>query len=104
MRVNLGCHQVRVAEQFLDAAQICTGIEQMCGVTVSQLVRREARIQPRRRQMLLQQPFHGIRAQSPATRAWKDDAVLGSACFIKPCFEDYSDRLAQRDGALLLLP
>jgi len=44
-------------------------------------------------QVFFQKALHGIRAQLPAARAWKDDAVLGGARFIEPCFEDCGDRL-----------
>src|SRR5579871_2077985 len=46
MRVHLRGDQMRVAEQFLYAAQVGTGIQQMRGVTVPQFVRRERRVQP----------------------------------------------------------
>src|SRR6266496_4362430 len=52
-------------------------------------------------QMLFQKALYGIRAQSPAAHAWKDDAVLGGARFIEPSFEDCGDRFAERNGALL---
>src|SRR6516164_11551548 len=51
--------------------------------------------------MFLQQASHRVRAQSSAARAWKDNAVGGLACFIEPCFEDFGDRFAKRNGALL---
>ena len=50
MRVNLRRHQMRVAQQFLHAAQVRARIQQMRRVTVPQLVRRELRVQPRRSQ------------------------------------------------------
>jgi len=36
VRVNLGRHQVRVAEEFLHAAQVRAGVEQVRGVAVTQ--------------------------------------------------------------------
>jgi hypothetical protein len=41
VRVDLRGDEVRVAEQFLHAAQVRAGIEQMRGVTVPQFMRRE---------------------------------------------------------------
>ena len=46
MRVNLRRDQMRVAEQFLHAAQIRARVQQVRRVTVPQLVRRQARIEP----------------------------------------------------------
>ena len=43
--IDLGGDQMRVAQQFLDAAQVGARIQKVRGVTVSQLVRREARIE-----------------------------------------------------------
>ena len=53
MGIDLRGDEVRVAEQFLDAAQISAGVEQMRRVTVTQLVRREARIETGGCEMLL---------------------------------------------------
>ena len=44
MRVNLRGHQMGVTQQFLDTAQIRSGIQQMGCVTVPQFVRRQFRI------------------------------------------------------------
>src|SRR5216684_5364742 len=52
-------------------------------------------------QMLFQKAVYGVRTQSSAAHAWKNDAVLGGACFIEPCFENCSDWFAKRNGALL---
>ena len=46
MRVNLRRDEMRVAEQFLHAAQIRARIQQMRRVTVPQFVRRQTWIQP----------------------------------------------------------
>ena len=43
--IDLGGDQVGVAEQFLDAAQVRAGVEQVGGVTVPQLVRGQVRVQ-----------------------------------------------------------
>ena len=43
--IDLGRDQVRVAEQFLDAAQVRARVEQVRGITVPQLVRRQVRVQ-----------------------------------------------------------
>ena len=43
--INLGCDQMRVPEQFLNAAQIRSRIEQVGRVTVAQLVRCQVRIE-----------------------------------------------------------
>ena len=46
MRVDLGRADVRVAEQFLDGAQITTGLEHMTGEGVAQHVRMDRTIEP----------------------------------------------------------
>ena len=43
--IDLGRDQVGVAEQLLHAAQVRAGIQQMRGVAVPQLVRRQVRVQ-----------------------------------------------------------
>src|SRR5438128_1760057 len=43
--VNLRSDQMSVAEQFLHASQIGPGIEQMCGVAMAELMRRDLRVQ-----------------------------------------------------------
>ena len=49
--IYLRRNQVRVAKQFLNAAQIRAGIQQMRGVAVSQFMRRQARVQPGNKQI-----------------------------------------------------
>ena len=45
MGIDLRGDEVGVAEQFLHAAQIRAGVEQMRGVAVAELVRREVRVE-----------------------------------------------------------
>ena len=54
VRIDLRRDEVRVAEQFLNAAQIRAGIQQVRGVTVPQLVWRQTRIQSGNHQILFQ--------------------------------------------------
>lgn len=54
VRIDLGGDQMRMAQQFLDAAQIRPGIEQVRRVAVPDLVWRQVRIQPRHFEMPLQ--------------------------------------------------
>ena len=58
MGVNLRRDQMRMAEQFLDAAQIRAAIQQVRGVTVAQFVRRQFGVQSRTRQIPLQPRLH----------------------------------------------
>ena len=51
MRINLRGHEVRMAEQFLHASQVRSTIQQVCRVTMSQLVRRETGIESDARQV-----------------------------------------------------
>ena len=46
VRINLRRDEMRVAEQFLHAPQIRARVQQVRGVTVPELVRRQARIKP----------------------------------------------------------
>ena len=57
VRINLRRDEMRVAEQFLHAPQIRARVQQVCGVTVPQLVRRQVRIKPGDDQVLLQPPL-----------------------------------------------
>ena len=43
--IDLRRDQVGVAQQFLHAAQIRPGVQQVCGETVAQFVRRHVRVQ-----------------------------------------------------------
>ena len=45
MSVNLGGDEVRMAEEFLNTAQVGAGIQQVRGVTVPQFVRGQVRIE-----------------------------------------------------------
>ena len=58
MRVNLGGDEMGVAEQFLHAAQIRSGIEQVRGVAVTQLVRGELGIQTGRGALTVEAQLH----------------------------------------------
>jgi len=66
VRVNLRRDEVRVAEQFLHAAQIRAGIEQVRGVAVTQFVRGQARVQPGDHQIVFQPPreLHAVQRRS----------------------------------------
>jgi len=61
VRVNLRRRQVRVAEEFLDAAEIGAGVEQVRRITVTQLVRRERGIETRGGQVFFQTPLQHVR-------------------------------------------
>ena len=54
VRINLRRGQVRVTEQFLHAAQIRAGVQQMRRITMPQFVWREARIKPGDDQIIFQ--------------------------------------------------
>ena len=54
MGIDLGGNKVGVAEEFLDAAEIGAGIEQVGGIAVTQLVRRELRVQTGQFEIALQ--------------------------------------------------
>ena len=54
VRIDLCCDQVRVAQQFLHTAQVCARIQQLCGVTVAQLMRRQYRVQAGSGEVLFQ--------------------------------------------------
>jgi hypothetical protein len=54
VRVHLGGRQALVAEKFLHAANIRTGIEHVCGEAVAKRVRASPRVEARRFQVLLQ--------------------------------------------------
>ena len=72
--VNLGGGEAGVAEQFLDAAQVGTGVEQVRGEGVAQLVRRAVGRQPRLAQERLERALHGTRCEPAASLVLKQRA------------------------------
>lgn len=90
-----------------DDGGIHPGMQQVHGRCVPQAVECDVFLLERgadfagRGQVLFQKASDGIGAQLPAAHAGEDNAVLVSARFIEPCFEDCGNRLAQWNGALL---
>ena len=64
VRIDLRRGEIGVAEEFLDTAEISTGIEHVRGKTVAQFVWRQRRIESRGDQILLQISLDAARGQS----------------------------------------
>ena len=54
----MGGHEVFVPEQFLHAAEVGAGVEQVGGITVAKLVRGEGGIEPSRLEVVLEVELH----------------------------------------------
>ena len=54
MSIDLGGYQMRVPQQFLNAAQVCPGIQHVRGITVAELVGAYIRVKPGQSQILLE--------------------------------------------------
>ena len=59
MRIDLSRPDIAVPQHFLDAAQICTALQQMCCIAVTQLVRCQMFPDIRFNTLLIQQKFNG---------------------------------------------
>ena len=87
VRINLRRDEMRVAEQFLHAAQIRARVQQVRRVTVPQLVRRQARIKSGDDEILFQPPrqLHAAGAARPFSFPQKKPATprTAAACSVR---------------------
>ena len=77
--VDLGCRQITVAEQLLDAAEIGTAIQQVGGEAVPQRVRAGRVNQARTQQVSLQQSTDAARCQPGASLVQEQSGFLRAA-------------------------
>jgi phosphoglycerol transferase MdoB-like AlkP superfamily enzyme len=103
--IDLGGDQVGVAQEFLDAAQVCAGVQQVRGVTVPQLMRRQARVQAGDGQVLFEPKLQKARRDRDGLfgLAQKDGGVAGGrqAEQFPVALNRGQGRFANRDLALL---
>ena len=100
--VDLRRRQIGVAEEFLDAAEVGAGIEHVRGEAVSQLVRRQRRVEADGEQILLQHALHAARRHPAAETIHEQRAARAALPECEILLQRLDRRPAERREAFLL--